>query len=57
MRSEGINASVEIGDYDNIVQDSLKYQDSNIVIIFWELSNIVDGFQYFAKTFNVFNCK
>ena len=52
MRSEGINASVEIGDYDNIVQDSLKYQDSNIAIIFWELSNIVDGFQYRIELLN-----
>ena len=29
LRSENINAKVEIGDYDNIVQDSKKYKDSN----------------------------
>lgn len=46
LRTEGINANVEIGDYDNIIQDSKKYKDLNAVIIFWELSNIVDGLQY-----------
>jgi FkbH-like protein len=46
FRSEGVNANVDFGDYDNIVQDSDKYKKSNTVIIFWELSNIIDGFQY-----------
>ena len=52
LRSEGINANVGIGNYDNIVQDSFKYQDSNVVIIFWELSNIVDGLQYKIELLN-----
>ena len=46
LRTEGINADVKIGDYDNIVQDSLKYNKSNLVIIFWELCNIIDGLQF-----------
>ena len=46
LRTEGINAYTEFGDYDNIVQDSHKYSKSNAIIIFWELSNIVDGLQY-----------
>ena len=46
LRSEVINANVGFGDYDNIVQNSLKYKDTNAVIIFWELSNIVDGLQF-----------
>ena len=46
LRSEGINAHVDLADYDNIVQDSLKYRDSNAVIVFWELCNIIDGFHY-----------
>jgi FkbH-like protein len=52
LRVEGINASVNIGDYDNIVQDSSKYQNADAVIIFWELSNIVDGFQYKIESFS-----
>ena len=52
LRTEGLNANVEIGDYDNIVQDSKKYQDSNAVIVFWELSNIVDGLQFRIELFN-----
>jgi len=52
LRSENINANVEIGDYDNIVQDSKKYQDSNIAIIFWELCNIVDGLQFKNELLN-----
>ncbi len=46
VKSESINAIVEIGDYDNIVQDSLKYKRSNLIIVFWELCNLTVGFQY-----------
>ena len=52
LRTEGINANVVNGDYDNIVQDSLKYKDSSTVIIFWELSNIIDGLQYKIDLYN-----
>jgi|APSaa5957512535_1039671.scaffolds.fasta_scaffold19236_3 FkbH-like protein len=52
LRGEGINANVKFGDYDNIVQDSKKYQDSNSVIIFWELCNIIDGLQYKIELMN-----
>lgn len=46
LRKENVNAKVKIGDYDNIVQDSLKYKNSNLVVIFWELCNLIDGLQY-----------
>jgi len=52
LRSEIINANVEFGDYDNIVQDSHKYKGSNTIIIFWELCNIIDGFQYKIELIN-----
>jgi len=45
LRIGGIPAIVNSGDYDNIVQDSTKIQDSNVVIVFWELCNIIDGLQ------------
>ncbi|MBA5247449.1 HAD-IIIC family phosphatase [Marnyiella aurantia] len=43
LRLEKINASLEFGDFDNIVQDSAKVEDSNAVVIFWELCNLVEG--------------
>jgi FkbH-like protein len=49
LRCEEINANLDFGDYDNIVQDSEKYNSSNVVIVFWELCNIIDGFQYKAE--------
>tara|TARA_Y100000310_G_C20658816_1_gene803516 strand:- start:441 stop:2180 length:1740 start_codon:yes stop_codon:yes gene_type:complete len=52
LRSAAINANVEFGDYDNIIQDSHKYKDSNAIIIFWELSNIIDGIQYKIELMN-----
>ena len=54
LRSEVINANVRLGDYDNIVQDSKKYQNSNMVIIFWELCNVIDGLQYKIELINNF---
>ena len=32
LREKGINASVEIGDYDNIVQDSHRFKEKKIII-------------------------
>lgn len=49
LRVHGINAHVKFGDYDNIVQESEKFRDTNLVIIFWELANIIDGLQYKAN--------
>jgi len=52
LRDGAINANIEFGDYDNIVQDSQKYKDANAVIIFWELCNILDGLQYKVELIN-----
>jgi len=50
LRVESVNASVSIGEYDNIVQDSTKIQDVNAVLIFWEACNFIDGLQYKINT-------
>ena len=50
LRNQQINAKVESGDYDNILQDALKFFSSNTIVIFWELSNLVNGLQYKAET-------
>ena len=46
VRSSGIAITVTQGDYDNIVQDAEKFRDADLVIIFWEACNIIDGLQY-----------
>ena len=45
LRNKGIFAEVTIGDYDNIVQDSIRFSDSDLVIIFWEIANLIDGIE------------
>ena len=52
FRNEGVNAKVKFGDYDNIIQGSQQHKNSNAIIIFWELSNITDGFQYKVELVN-----
>jgi len=46
LRTEGINAHVQIGDYNNIVQSSIKFKQSNMVVVFWEASNIIDSMPF-----------
>ena len=46
LREKGINAEVELGDYDNIVQDSIRFKSKKIVIVFWELANLIEDFNY-----------
>jgi FkbH-like protein len=50
LRTESVNAKVLIGEYDNIIQDSAKFQDSNAIVIFWEVYNFIDGLQYKAES-------
>jgi len=49
LRSDGIAAKCISGEYDNIVQDSQRLSESKAVVIFWEMANLVDGFQYKAN--------
>ena len=50
LRKESINATVLLGEYDNIVQDSVTVKDVNSVLIFWEVCNFIDGLQYKINT-------
>jgi len=52
LRTEGLNATVKAGDYDNIVQDSIRCNYCNLVIVFWELCNVIDGMQYKIELYN-----
>ncbi len=46
LRVHAIPAVAKTGGYDTIVQDSESTCDSDLIIIFWEIGNIMDGFQY-----------
>ena len=50
LRLEGINAHLDIGNYDNIVQDSYDFKNSNSVVIFWDLFNVTDNIYYKAES-------
>ena len=52
LRKEGINADVQIENYNNIIQDSTKCKNANLVIIFWELCNFFDGLPHKIELFN-----
>jgi FkbH-like protein len=43
LRIDSIPASVISGNFNNIVQDSFKYSDSDLIIIFWELCDLIEG--------------
>ncbi|UCC95305.1 MAG: HAD-IIIC family phosphatase [Candidatus Omnitrophota bacterium] len=49
LRKENINAHVKSGNYDNIVQDSQALEDVNLVIVFWEAANFVEGLHYMVN--------
>jgi FkbH-like protein len=46
LRKDGLNAYVETGEYDNIIQESSGLNSSTIPVIIWELCNLKDGFVY-----------
>ena len=46
LRESGISIEIDLGDYDLILQDSVIFRNYDAVIIFWELSNLIDGFNY-----------
>jgi FkbH-like protein len=52
LRVEGINAIANVGDYDNIIQDSLKFNKNNLVLVFWELCNLSEGIYYSIESYN-----
>ena len=52
LRLEGINAVANVGDYDNVIQDSIKFVNSNLVLVFWELCNLSEGIYYSIDSYN-----
>jgi len=52
LRSQGINATVTVGNYDNIVQDSSRFSSANAVIVFWEAANLSNNFHSRVMSLN-----
>ena len=51
LRIEGVPAEVSSGNYDNIMQDIIRCNDSQVIIIFWELCNLTDGLYFQLENF------
>jgi FkbH-like protein len=49
IRHTGLNPEISIGNFDNIVQDSAIYADSDLVIVAYELLNIIDNVNGYAE--------
>jgi len=49
LRRRGINAEVLYGDYDNIVQDSIRFKDVDAAVVFYETANLVDSLHASAE--------
>lgn len=45
LRSHGIHAVVEIGQFDNIAQDSGQCSHCKVAIVFWELLPVIENFR------------
>jgi FkbH-like protein len=55
LRNAGINANCTVGNYDNIMQDASEFSSNKLVVIFWELANLIDGLQYKAALMDEVN--
>ena len=47
-----INSKITFSNFDNIVQESINSEKYDLVVIFWEFSNILDGFHYSIENFS-----
>lgn len=49
LRREGVNAQITLGNYDNIVQDSAQSHDEHMVLIVYDLLNVVENQSIFIE--------
>lgn len=49
---QGVNASITFGNYDNIVQDSFQTENLNLVIVHYELLNVVGKTDCYVEDFS-----
>ena len=53
LRIKKINPKVEIGNFDNIVQDSLSSDNHNLVFVFYDILNIVDNVSSYFESLEI----
>lgn len=46
LSKKGMSTHVSLGDYDNIVQDSIRFRNYDVALIFFDLINIFDEFSH-----------
>jgi FkbH-like protein len=44
FRKNNLSPEIDMGDYDNIIQDSVRYCDHDYIFIFYELGNLISDF-------------
>ena len=49
---QGVNASITFGNYDNVVQDSFQTENLNLVIVHYELLNVVGKTDCYVEDFS-----
>lgn len=52
LRREGIGAVVEVGEYDNIIQDSERFASYECVIVCWDAANLVEDLPFRMHEFD-----
>jgi FkbH-like protein len=52
LRKAKLNPTIKIGDYDNIIQDSYKSANEQLVIINYDLANILNKYNNFFEDFD-----
>jgi len=51
LRKSGLNPVVCMGIYDNIIQDSYQYEEASLVVVHYDLANIIDKYADFIENF------
>lgn len=52
LRSEGLGATVDIGEYNNILQDCGRFAAHDCLLIFWDAANLVEDLPFRLHEFN-----
>ena len=50
LRLKKLNPVIEIGNFDNIVQDSISFSNNNLVFVFYDILNIVDNISSYFES-------
>lgn len=52
LRSEGLGATVDIGEYGNILQDCDRFSEHDCIALFWEVANLVENLPFKLHEFD-----